>query len=304
MHYMYITSLGRSGSTLLALLMNAHPEMVSIGELTGLVSHVNPDTYLCSCGQRIKECEFWNEVGHRMSDRGLDFSVEDFGTHLAWHQNRILQIVQFADMHNIGLNNIKDKLLGFIPSYHKRLKSRVDYNVALANTILEIVGKPVFVDASKKHNRIKYLEKYGELDLRVIHLVRDVRGFVNSFLTTEDNIGTKECALLWVKRNRQITRTLQSLPVPHLLIRYEDLCNDPLGTLCRVCEFCGVTPFQSIPEIDKTLHHVVGNRMRIRKDLKIKLDLRWQTELTPEQIAEIDRVSASLREVYEYPDFA
>jgi hypothetical protein len=56
--------LGRSGSTLLAVLLNSLPGFVSLGELHQVWDYQRHDL-LCSCGERFRACEFWTAVGAR-----------------------------------------------------------------------------------------------------------------------------------------------------------------------------------------------------------------------------------------------
>src|SRR5512146_2737200 len=66
-----------SGATLLCFLLNAHPEIASIGEMNGLVLK-NPDTYTCSCGKNIKTGEFWQGMQREMARCGFEFDLADF----------------------------------------------------------------------------------------------------------------------------------------------------------------------------------------------------------------------------------
>ena len=72
-----------SGATLLAFLLGAHPEVATVGEMSGLIAREDPETYLCSCGQRIRSCGFWRAVAAEMWDRGHAFDVARFGTDLS-----------------------------------------------------------------------------------------------------------------------------------------------------------------------------------------------------------------------------
>ena len=68
-----------SGATLLAFLLGSHPQIATVGEMNGMLD-VDIDTYLCSCGQRIKDCGFWQSVEIAMRDKGFEFDIADFRT--------------------------------------------------------------------------------------------------------------------------------------------------------------------------------------------------------------------------------
>jgi len=59
----YIMAASHSGSTLLAMLLNSHPEICTVGELKA-TSLGDPDSYYCSCRNKIRECAAtWQNAG-------------------------------------------------------------------------------------------------------------------------------------------------------------------------------------------------------------------------------------------------
>ena len=67
----YIAGTPYTGSTLLSMLLNAHPQLVSIGEAEGPTRRTDRGSYVCSCESPIAECAFWQRVGVEMRDRWL-----------------------------------------------------------------------------------------------------------------------------------------------------------------------------------------------------------------------------------------
>ena len=68
----YIAGMSHSGSTLLNLMLNAHPEMMSVGELIDLARRAIPQDAKrtkytpCLCGApSLCECQFWSRVNAR-----------------------------------------------------------------------------------------------------------------------------------------------------------------------------------------------------------------------------------------------
>ena len=57
----YILAASHSGSTLLGMLLAAQPDVCTVGELK-LTALGDVERYVCSCGQRIRECTFWQEI--------------------------------------------------------------------------------------------------------------------------------------------------------------------------------------------------------------------------------------------------
>src|SRR5687767_4695914 len=69
----YILAASHSGSTLLAMLLGAHPQACTAGELKG--ARGSSDTYRCSCGEPIRDCGFWKRISAAMCQRGYAFEV-------------------------------------------------------------------------------------------------------------------------------------------------------------------------------------------------------------------------------------
>src|ERR1041384_2871141 len=61
----YILSASHSGSTLLAMLLGAHPDACTVGELK-LTSMGDVNQYRCSCGDRLMTCSFWRSEERRV----------------------------------------------------------------------------------------------------------------------------------------------------------------------------------------------------------------------------------------------
>src|SRR5467141_2186105 len=75
----YILAASHSGSTLLTMLLGAHPEAFTVGELKA-TNLGDPKRYRCSCGQLIKNCAFWARVSSAMESKGFPFDITSAGT--------------------------------------------------------------------------------------------------------------------------------------------------------------------------------------------------------------------------------
>ena len=60
---LYVGGAGRSGSTLLDLLLSEVPGMFAAGEVRYLWNRGVRDNELCGCGQSFLSCPFWSAVG-------------------------------------------------------------------------------------------------------------------------------------------------------------------------------------------------------------------------------------------------
>src|SRR5262249_38079404 len=133
-----------------------------------------------------------------------------------------------------------DPLARHWPGYSdavKRTSRRVEH---LARAATEMTKKDVFVDVQKDAMRVKFLSEIPGLDLRVVHLVRDVRGSVVSFMKN-GTPGLAAATRRWLNDNMNSVRAKRFIPPDRWkFIRYETLCEDPQGTLDAIADFVGV----------------------------------------------------------------
>lgn len=299
--FIFIASLPYSGSTLLSFLLATHPQIAAIGEMTGVIESEDLDEYRCSCGRRINECDFWRAVTAKMLAKGHRFEVAHFDTKYELGTHPRIRRLRTGSLRNNQLEAIRDSIFRLWPGQIEQLRMIGKRNQALVESVLEVTGESVFLDSSKHHMRIKHQLQYTDLDVRVIHLVRDARGVVNSFLNYSRRLTPQAAARLWVSGNKNIDRQLLLLPEDrHIRIRYEDVCRALPETLERLHGFCGVEPGVYVEDFRSVPHHVVGNKMRLRNSSEIKLDERWKLELTKGHLSEVAQVAQAMQRVYGY----
>jgi hypothetical protein len=300
--FVYLTSPPFSGSTLFSLLANAHPDIASVGEMTGPTSRQNPETYMCSCGCKIKDCGFWKQVAERMTSSELPFDPGSFDTRIRLGNTSLSQRILTGSLGNSILERIRDAMVKLSPMTNKRLRYLIHRNKSLATSILQVTGKSVFFDASKNPMRISHFINEKDIDLRLIHLVRDVRGTSQSKRKNQGKTDWRKNVHAWIRANRNIERQLKRLPPDRWLrIRYEDLCRKPAETLHQFFAFCGVEP-QDLPlDFSSEEHHIVGNRMRLSSLGQIRLDEDWRRTVTPDEVALAWKLAGRTHVRYGYP---
>jgi hypothetical protein len=298
---LFIAGTSFCGSTLASMILSAHPEMASVGELTG-PSHTRhtPAEYPCSCGATLASCPFWQEVGKRAADRDVDFGPQRWDLAFLLGRGPLLRLALSRSLRSNRLDDLRDAAVAHLP----RLRARVDElgqrNRVVIESVLESVGARVFVDASKDPVRVRFLRRVPGLDVWLLHLVRDSRGFVSSDQRRSGR-SLAASARIWARRAEQVERLRRVLPADRFLrLRYEDLCSDVEGQLRRITDFVGVEPFTLPVRFRDHDHHVMGNAMRRGGTNDIRLDERWRESLTPQQIAEIDRRTRRGRMRYGY----
>lgn len=289
-----------SGATLLTNLLGAHPSIATVAEMSGLIDGVNPDEYLCSCGQKIKVCSFWQSVKKGMNERGFEFEIENFNTQFVSGRSFFSRLREGSSRIRL-IDSIRDSVLFSLPSQVRYFQAMADRNRAFIETILEITGKRAFVDSSKDRLRPKALRRFSSLDVRIVHLVRDVRGVVASQLRRDKDVTAAQAARAWRQRHHRVAITLASwAKEKQMVVRYEDLCRDPEATLKQIYSFCEVDPDCKITNYQDLPHHLIGNPMRLTRVSKIEPDERWKEELTSTQLKDIELIAGSVGRQYHY----
>ncbi len=300
--FVYLTSPPFSGSTLFSFLANTHRQIATVGEMTGPLARQDPATYKCSCGCRIKECAFWQQVAERMQSMGFPFDSGSFDTRIRLGNSSLARRVLSGPLGNAWLENIRGRMLKLWPRQYRRLQYLVDRNKALATSILRVAGKSVFFDASKNPMTIVHLGNQPDVDLYVVHLVRDVRGASYSKRKNQERTNWRQNVDAWVQSNRNIEIQLRRLPADRWIrIRYEDLCRAPTETINLFFEFCGLEPAGLPHDFGSIEHHIVGNRMRLMERGQVKLDEAWRRALTLDEQACAERRAGWMQARYGYP---
>ena len=283
-NYVFLASNAYSGSTLLSFLLGAHPQIGTVSDISGQRRERSMATFACSCGRRMTDCPFWHAVAEELRRSGRVFSLANFHLGFDDRSPRWLGSARVRSLGGHAPEAFRDRLSRFLPGDERRMRELGRRNAAFAAAVLDVTGASVFVDASKERLRARYLQRYVDPELRVIHLVRDVREVVESTLRRGKlRISASDAARRWARTNAAIMRSVETVdPNRRLLVRYEDLCTDLLGTMRRLFAFCGVDPEVDVSRIVSSEQHLIGNSMRLAGLDAVRLDERWRTTLTPE----------------------
>lgn len=292
-----------SGSTLLAMLLNAHPEIATVSEMHGpnpqLVRDIH--SYRCSCGELIHECQFWDQVKAQMADRGFEFETTDFRVGFGDHS--LGGRLRYGSLRSDLLESIRDQVYHrMLPGPRAEMDRLIARNEAFVRSVLDITGKKVFVDTTKRTRRFKYMHKYSSLDVRVVFMIRDARGSVASQMRHFEGMSASEAAHAWTKGLSGIERIWKQVPAQkRMVLKYEDLCRDPQTALQGLYRFFDVDPGFVIDDLEQMPpHHIIGNAARMRSISNIRLDERWKQVLSPDQLDIVQQIAGSLNRSYGY----
>lgn len=255
----FIASLSHSGSTLLDLLLGAHPNVIGLGELHKVLQ-MSPErldsekVMRCTCGQPVADCDFWKPT--------------------------------FTALQNNSTSSMSEKYLAVIDSFQSLFGE-----------------KSILVDSSKYLGPLKLVSSLKNIDLKAIHLIKDVRSFCVSqrdsleaemkyhHLPIVINTGlsraiygnsVKSPSYLywkWFIRNRSLEKHLRSQRIPYLQIGYDQLAQHPEGVVSQIRDFLDLSPAHSLLPKETNSHIFMGNPMiaSTRKMSGVYYDDRWQT---------------------------
>lgn len=291
----FIAGMGRSGTTLLGSTLGELDGFCSVGELRAL--HQADETGdICGCGAAISECPFWAPIRRRVAAQTPFLPP---GSVSAVQDNEIR--TRPRAMWRV-LTRGRDASPESSPqAAYARVVSST-YDAVAAQT-----GARVIVDTSKMPVIAHVVGRCSEVDLHVLHLVRDPRATAHAwqrgyrFQTDAEARrlrGYKPQAyrrhgVVWSASYWAYFNVLTELLFRryrggsrYLRMRYEDFAEHPAEATRRVCDFVG-EPHQKIPGLDRGsvtlgVHHTVGgNPIRVRTgETAISLDLEWRDRMS------------------------
>lgn len=297
----YVVGSSHSGSTLLALLADEHPQIASVGE-TAVKPRIRREgrtaSQVCSCGATLAGCAFWQQIFAAVSSRGVPFGLTRWSTEYRL-ETRWMHTLLTRETSNWMLRTAARWAMRHAPFLRART-SRVDAaNVAFVRAVLELTGRQVFFDTSKLLTRLTHLLEVPEFRVNVVHLVRDVRGVAASAKRRGESVVT--AAQVWLNDQTAATRLLSELPSHRTMrVRYEDLCARPDEQLSRVWRFCGVEPVEVPTRVRAGAHHILGNNMRMHDEIQIRVDDSWRSRLGADDERRVLAVAGGMNEQMGY----
>ena len=274
----FVVGVGRSGTTLLRLMLDAHPDLAVPPETAFVPKLIDAAREEGATPESLAEVL----VTHR---RWGDFGLEIDELTERW---RALPAIKPAGA-----------VRAFFELYAEKQ------------------GKPRWGDKTPGYTQhIRKISKVLP-EARFIHLIRDGRDVTLSRTKTLalKEVPIAKSARRWKKRLKRARR--QGARVDHYLeLRYEELVRDPEATLRQICEFIDL-PWddamlhhherseERLSELDRDIPAMGGrlprsaeSRMalheRTTKPVDTKAIGKWRTQMAPEDVAEFERVAGDL----------
>ncbi|HED16892.1 MAG TPA: hypothetical protein ENI64_08805 [Gammaproteobacteria bacterium] len=278
----YIMSPSYSGSTLLTYLLATHPEISTIGELKA-TSMGDIDSYSCSCGSLLKECQFWSHLQESMQEQNAPLDFHQFGTNFK-SESKLCNKLLHSSVRGRLFEFSRKSAFSLMSDCMKKRSDILDKIEKMIAAVCELQGGRVFLDGSKDPVRLQFLNQSGLWNVKVINLIRDGRGVTNSFMRHYE-VGMNIAAKEWLHSINEI-RKMETYLLPEQLMSvvYEDLCQEPDAVLTDIFEFIGIDKSLVNTDFRNTSHHILGNSMRLGSTSEIRLDEKWKQSLGMEAL--------------------
>jgi hypothetical protein len=276
--------MGRSGTTIVERTLDVHPQVTGLGEVVHLWERSLVKDELCGCGEPFSACPFWVEVGRRA-----------FG---GWSR---------IDPHRVGSLRTRIDRASRAPrlalrlgraSWRADLDEYGSYYSRLYRAAAEVSGATVVVDSSKQASLPYVLMHQTDLDLRVLHCVRDARAVAYSWTRTVarpeartsadgtmQRYAPAQLSSSWILHNL-VVEGLRACGVPTMRLRYEDWVRDPRARTEELWHFAGLSPAPECAGVGENwvdlgvTHTCSGNPSRFAHGrVQVRPDDRWRHEL-------------------------
>jgi len=259
---------GRCGSTILSIILGSHPDIETVGEIKTWPKHkglprdrnINEENY-----------KFWEKILKEYMKKDaypLDFnSLEHIYSEIENHLKILSHLLGRIDTETLNhyLHHIHNLLL----------------------SIQKVSGKKVILDSSKNICRAYTLLSSNIFNIKVIHLIRDPRGTVWSFMKKgleQETKNTLRAIFDYILLNGTSTLIRYMFSDKVIKIKYEDLIKEPTEIIKKI--LCNLNlddgnvaeMVENGAEFDVN-HLIDGNRIRKNKNIRFIPDEGWKKNL-------------------------
>ena len=302
----FVMGTAHCGSTLLTMVLGSHSDCLSLGEVSNLPEAYRLKKPICSVCEG--DCSFWD---HNFTEQERSLLSKGFS------ERRLHRYIPLK---------LEKTVRGFLKNDqvfnpYSLIASKTDERVLLDST------KTVYW-LKKKLAAREFKENL--LDAHLIHLIRDGRAVMNSYLRRKQAQGltVRKFGEMWAQRITNENNFFDSFSGGRKVrLRYEKFATDTEESLRSLCEWLGIDFQPGMINYWQHQHHTIsgngGTRSLIRKyqnpeskqmasdaqrptgryeerDFRIQLDQRWRTKLSAEQVAEFYETTNGLNRAYEW----
>jgi hypothetical protein len=296
---LYIAGSGRTGSTLLDRILGQLDGFFSAGELCNLWERGLVARRKCGCGQSVDRCVIWSAVVRRVL--GSTGELGNAGLLAATTRERL-----------------RVRRLGSVLRQSPDISDEFSMTLGRLYEAIQIeTGCRVIVDSSKSPVYAELLGSVPNVNLFVVHLVRDPRATAYSFRRRrqlpdfgDERLMVQQRPLVtarrWAKWQALTELLGRRRRTRYLRLRYEDLMHDPQTALNRVLNLVGETaelPFRDSSTVYlRATHSVSGNPNRFTVgEVNLRIDDEWLAKIRFRDALAVTAVTWPLLLRHSYP---
>jgi len=302
---LYIGGCSRSGSTLVERMLGQVNGYHAVGEVWHIWNRGFAENQLCGCHTPFHECAFWSQVVEEAFGRFHYINIEE---------------IQSLKRSVLSARHIPLLIYPFLQTsaYKDRLEKYTLIIRKLYRAISTVSGSRVIIDSSKFPHYAAMLQKIPEIDMNILHLVRDSRATAYSWrrkrvrpevhwtVSYMDSHGLLGSTIEWSAMNF-LMQPLKRSNGSYMMLRYEDFVNRPKETLQQIMVNMGEDQmdldfFRGEKHVNlKANHTVSGNPNRFQNgEVYIQPDGEWQQKMSIGQKAVVTALTWPLLINYGY----
>ena len=285
---LFILGTAHCGSTLLSLILDSSPQCFTVGELSNL-----PRLYKNNQPISQNDYNFWN----------TKISINEL--------NKLAR----------GLSNARISP-GIPLMVEKFFRELINDDIFRPYSIISSKSSAeVIIDSTKTiywiSSMLRLQELKKEFDIYLLHLVRDGRAVLNSYLKRRKNTSVEYISKLWLKRVTNNEKFFKDFSRGNKIqLAYEKLATTPQETIQDICNFLGINFMPEMLNYWQYEHHIISGNRETKslvekyqsqpeasyksQDLCIKLDLSWQTSLTEDTLKKFYALIGDKNKPYEW----
>ncbi len=273
----YILAMGRSGTTLLQNILNAHPNVV-----------VPPESFfVLNLYDKYKDKKKWDQS---LITSFIDDLYTDRPFRLVWQISK-KDILKKFELH-APISNFEEACNLVRLSFNKTNDEQV-----------KIIGdkNPIYARFTEKIMKVHPKAK-------IIHMIRDPRGTANGHINTFKRKDALAVGSIWSLHNQIIESLEKKFPQNYYLLKYEDLIGKTEDTLKSLCEFLTIEFNPSMLEYRSMVNerfNDYGDKLKkkhinLLKPIDQSIADKWKQSLTKRQIKNIEYTTHDLATSYGY----
>lgn len=271
---LFVVGTGRSGTTLLQMMLNGHPRIAVYGEIHFFDS-------VC-------------QLRHWVPDISTDDKLNQFFGKL-----KLIDEFQYLpDLENL-LSKVHARMSdSSVRSYELFYLYLMEAFAASRGSVR--IGE-------KTPQNLRFMPDIFSIfpAAKILHIMRDPRAVVSSFRKADwASPDVLSHAIKW-KVGILYGQELEDSPDKYLLIRYEDLVQEPRWELERICAFIEEDFVEEMLEYHRSAGTLLGDepwKQGVEQPVYTTSQDRWRSELTASQIHLIDIITRPLPSQYGYSE--